>query len=142
MKLLLPFVFFCCLSPILLAQSVHGVWKTVDDEDGQAKSHINLYEENGKTYGQVIKLLPGADPTICKKCDGDLKNKPIEGMIVLYDMEPDGDAYTGGDILDPANGKTYSCKIELDGDDKLSVRGYIGHPLLGRTQTWYRVNTQ
>jgi uncharacterized protein (DUF2147 family) len=48
--------------------------------------------------------------------------------------------FEGGDILDPNNGKVYHVKLTLtDGGNKLDVRGYIGVPILGRTQTWSRV---
>jgi uncharacterized protein (DUF2147 family) len=50
----------------------------------------------------------------------------------------DGDEYVDGQILDPDNGKVYRCKVRLAGGKKLSVRGYIGVPMLGRSQTWVR----
>ncbi|WP_308737956.1 DUF2147 domain-containing protein [Rhizobium sp. TH2] len=54
-------------------------------------------------------------------------------------MKKDGDEYTGGEILDPENGEVYSSNLHLiDGGRKLSVRGYIGVSLLGRSQTWIR----
>ena len=49
------------------------------------------------------------------------------------------DAYTGGELLDPHNGKTYSAKMTLlDGGEKLAVHGFIGFSLIGRSQTWVR----
>jgi uncharacterized protein (DUF2147 family) len=54
-------------------------------------------------------------------------------------LEKDGDAWEDGEILDPNNGSTYSCYIELENDNKLKVRGYIGISIVGRTQYWYRV---
>ncbi|MFZ1703916.1 MAG: DUF2147 domain-containing protein [Saprospiraceae bacterium] len=121
------------------AQSIKGVWKTIDDEDGREKSHIEIYEENGKFRGKVIKLLPGASATHCSNCKGSLKNKPITGMIILWDLVKDGAEYGDGQILDPKSGKIYDCYVAFNGPDKLNVRGYIGFSLLGRTQTWYRV---
>ena len=47
-----------------------GVWKTIDDESGKAKSHVKIYERNGKLYGKVTKLLlnPGANgPAVAKE---------------------------------------------------------------------------
>jgi uncharacterized protein (DUF2147 family) len=60
-------------------------------------------------------------------------------MEILTDLEKDGDAWEDGEILDPNNGSTYSCYIELENDNKLKVRGYIGISIVGRTQYWYRV---
>jgi uncharacterized protein (DUF2147 family) len=49
--------------------------------------------------------------------------------------------WSDGEILDPKNGKTYRCDIQLtDNGEKLNVRGYIGITLFGRSQTWERVN--
>ena len=60
-------------------------------------------------------------------------------MTILSGMKHDGDEYNGGMILDPDNGKTYHSKLQLiDGGKKLNVRGYIGIPLLGRSQVWLR----
>ncbi len=60
-------------------------------------------------------------------------------MTILRDLKKDDDEWTGGTVLDPANGKTYKCKIAVeDGGKKLKVRGYVGLSLLGRTQHWVR----
>jgi uncharacterized protein (DUF2147 family) len=54
-------------------------------------------------------------------------------------MRRDGDEWTGGEILDPENGKTYKATLKLaDNGQKLLVRGYIGLPIFGRSQTWVR----
>ncbi len=139
MKKYFTLLMFSFLLTSIQAQSVFGVWKTIDDEENVEKSHVEIYEENGKLYGKVIKLLEGATATHCTPCEGDLQGKPITGLTILYDMEKDGDGYTNGEILDPGTGKTYSCNLELDGPDKLYVRGYLGFSWLGRTQYWYRV---
>lgn len=130
---------FACAN-VSTAQSVLGTWKTIDDEDNVEKSHIEIYEENGKLYGKVIKLLEGATASICENCEGDLKGAPITGMVVLKDLVAKDDYYEDGEILDPATGKVYSCWIQLEDKDKLKVRGFLGFSVLGRTQYWYRVN--
>jgi uncharacterized protein (DUF2147 family) len=132
------FCFFFTYS-IVSAQSPVGIWKNVDDEDGREKSHIEVYEKSGKLYGKVIKLLPAATITKCDACSGDKKGKSIVGMDILWDLVKSGKVWDDGEILDPKNGKVYSAKVELDGKDKLKVRGYMGVSILGRTQTWYRV---
>jgi len=121
------------------AQSIVGTWKSIDDTDNVEKSHIEIYEENGKFYGKVIKLLEGATISICDECEGDLKGKPITGMVILKNLEQKKDYYEDGEILDPASGKVYSCWAQLEGADKLKLRGFVGFSLLGRTQYWYRV---
>lgn len=121
------------------AQSAIGTWKTIDDEDGRVKSHVEITEKGGKLYGKVAKLIETNYP-ICTECKGDKKDQPIEGMTILWDLESEGNKeWSGGKIMDPKTGKEYKCNLELQDTNTLNVRGYIGFSLLGRTQTWYRV---
>ncbi len=118
------------------AQSCVGVWKTIDDETGEEKSHVEIYEKNGNYYGKIIKLLK-ASTTKCDNCSGDRKGKPLVGLEILWDMEKSGDTWKNGEIFSPTKDKTYSCKMWLEGNDILKVRGYVA--LFYRTQTWHRV---
>jgi uncharacterized protein (DUF2147 family) len=119
-----------------------GLWQNIDDETGKPKALIRITETGGALQGQIEKLFrePGEEQNpLCAKCEGAKKDQPITGMVILSGLKKDGDEYTGGEILDPAKGKTYKSKMHLtDGGKKLSVRGYIGTPMLGRTQTWVR----
>ena len=133
-------LFFVLFSFSLSAQdSPVGLWKTIDDETGEAKSHVRIVEKNGKLYGTVEKLLLKPQDTRCTACEGDKKDQLVVGMEILTDLEQDGKYWEDGEILDPNNGSVYSCYIEMESSDKLKVRGYIGFSLLGRTQYWYRV---
>jgi uncharacterized protein (DUF2147 family) len=126
--------------PIALqAQSPVGLWKTIDDESGEAKSHIKIYKEDGKLYGEVEKFLKKSGKTHCEKCPEPHKGKPILGLRVIWDLEKSGDEWTEGEIMDPVKGKIYRCTISLDGKDTLKVRGYLGFSVFGRTQEWSRV---
>ena len=117
-----------------------GIWKNIDDEDGKVKSHIEVYSEDGVLKAKVAKLLDNATLTVCNKCKGENKGKPLVGMEIMWDLTPDGDnQWSGGKIMDPKKGKEYKCKIELVEENKLKVRGYVGIPTFGRTQYWYRL---
>lgn len=125
-----------------IAQSTPvGVWKTIDDETGEAKSHVEIYQKDGKLYGKVIKLLKSPEDTTCDNCAGDKKDKPVIGMEIMWDLKPYDDYWSYGKILDPKSGSIYKCNLYLDKADKLTVRGYIGFSLLGRSQEWFRVTT-
>ena len=124
---------------ISLNAQVTGMWKTIGDRDGTEKSIVEIYENGGKLYGKVVKLLPAAAHTTCEKCPGELKDRPITGMVVLKDLKKTSTGATDGKAIDPSSGKTYDCFIELESPDKLKLRGYLGVPTLGRTQYWYRV---
>lgn len=119
-----------------------GTWRQIDDVTGKPKSIIQITEDNGKLQGKVLQVLLSDDGPhpICKKCDGERKNQPIEGMVIMWNVHKDDDVWDGGKILDPKNGKVYSVKLSLtDGGQKLDVHGYIGFSLLGRSQVWERM---
>ena len=119
-----------------------GLWKTIDDNSGQAKGLVRIREANGQYEGKIEKIFPasGDDPAPkCEKCDGIRRNQPVLGMTFLWGLKKHGDEYQGGEILDPESGKIYRAKIKLaDGGRKLEVRGFIGFSLLGRSQVWLR----
>ncbi len=119
-----------------------GRWKTVDDVTGKVKSVVTIWEETGKLYGKIQKLVdpdPKDPNPRCTPCTGEQKGRPVIGLQILSDLQKDGDAWSGGTILDPESGKVYKCLLSLeDGGEKLKVRGFIGLSLLGRTQYWLR----
>ena len=118
-----------------------GTWKTIDDTTHQPKSIVQITEVNGELQGKVLQVLQseqGPHPK-CEECDGERKNQPIEGMVILWGVKQDGDEWDGGKILDPKNGKTYKVKLKmLENGAKLDVHGYIGFSLIGRSQVWER----
>jgi uncharacterized protein (DUF2147 family) len=138
--LALPLAF---TSVAFATDSPAGYWQTIDDETGKPKSIVEIVQApDGTLTGKVAEILQsdhGVNP-ICTACKGELKDKPIQGMTILWDLKPEGElVWSGGSILDPAKGKTYRSKVTLlKGGDELEVRGYIGIEALGRSQTWIR----
>jgi uncharacterized protein (DUF2147 family) len=122
-----------------------GLWKTIDDETKKEKSLIRITEAGGVYTGKLEKLLDPATKAdaVCDKCTDDRKDKPLVGMTLVKGVthsESDKDRWDGGEILDPNNGKTYKVRMTPgEGGKTLAVRGYVGAPMLGRTQTWFRV---
>ncbi|CAN7165521.1 DUF2147 domain-containing protein [Bosea sp. LjRoot237] len=117
-----------------------GLWRNVDDVSGKPRALIRISEANGALQGKIEKVFLAANesPT-CTKCEGALKNAPVIGLVILSGLKKDGAEFTGGRILDPDNGKTYSSKIYLtDGGKRLNVRGFVGISMLGRSQIWQR----
>lgn len=125
----------------LVAQSSPvGVWKTIDDETGKAKSHVEIYEQDGKFYGKVVKLLLKPADTKCVNCTGANKNKPVVGMVIVEGLKPYKYYWKKGTIMDPASGSEYGCSMwfENDDDSKLYVRGKHWTGLF-RDQVWHRI---
>lgn len=119
-----------------------GTWKTIDDKTGKVRSLVRITEVNGELQGKIEKIFHGPEEDQnpkCNLCTDSRKDQPVIGMVFMNGLKKDGDKYSGGQILDPNNGKVYKSKMELtDGGKKLEVRGYIGAPLFGRTQVWLR----
>lgn len=119
-----------------------GVWKQID-ENGKVGALVTISEENGVFIGRLSRLFldPGDDPNpICAECPGARHNQPILGLVFIEGMKQSGLDYEGGTILDPETGKIYKASMSLDpGGARLTVRGYIGLPIFGRSQTWTRV---
>jgi len=139
-KQLFLLLLICSLGYDSQAQSILGKWKTIDDETGDPKSIVDIFEKDGKVYGKIVQLYrkPGEDPDpVCDKCptNDERFGKKVIGMEILRDMKKSGKEYTDGTVLKPDEGKIYKCKIWLEGDE-LKVRGYWG--FLYRTQTWLR----
>lgn len=124
---------------ISFGQSILGKWKTVDDITGKEKGVVEIFEHKGKLYGRITEIFEEEKRHMkCDKCDGDEKGKPYMGLIIIKGLTKDGEIYNGGKVLDPKIGKWYHCKITPEGKEKIIVRGYIGIPLFGRSQTWFR----
>lgn len=129
------------LSMSAMAADATGRWKTIDDKTGKVKSIVEISKAANGTYsGKVVEVLyseRGPNP-VCDKCSGSNKNKPVKGMTILWNLKADGaNEWAGGTILDPANGKTYKSKAELQaGGNKLDVSGCIA--FICRAQTWVR----
>jgi uncharacterized protein (DUF2147 family) len=120
-----------------------GLWKTIDDDTKAEKSLVRITDAGGIYTGKVEKILTDKPDAKCTECTDARKDQPIQGMVILRDIKQDASdkaLWVGGDILDPANGKIYKVRVKpVDAGKKLEVRGYIGTPMLGRTQTWIRV---
>lgn len=114
----------------------------MDDVSGKPRALIRITESGGMLLGRIEKVFPGpqedSNPR-CTKCEGTNKDAPVVGLEILSGLSREGGEYVGGQILDPDNGKVYRSKLRLsDNGRKLDVRGYIGVPMLGRSQTWLR----
>lgn len=140
MKVKLLFLFFFFIFFSINAQSVFGKWQTIDDVTLEKKSIVEIYENNGKAYARIVKVLEkDKENAICTKCPGEKRNKPIKGLQIIDGLIKKGLEWSNSRILDPKTGKEYKCVLSLESENKLRVRGYIGFSLMGRTQYWYRL---
>jgi uncharacterized protein (DUF2147 family) len=119
-----------------------GLWKTIDDDGKTEKSLVRIVDNSGVLTGTIEKILdPAKQDNKCDKCSDERKDKPVLGLSIIRNARQDADdktIWTGGEILDPNNGKTYKTRLKpVDGGKTMEMRGYIG--FLYRTQVWQRV---
>ena len=122
------------------ATDATGRWKTIDNETGKAKSIVEISRAaNGTLTGRIVELLNPSKPNpVCDKCKDDRKGKPITGMEIIRNMKPEGaNAWAGGTILKPDEGKVYKSKMQLlEGGKKLEVSGCVA--FICKEQVWVR----
>ena len=139
-SVLFAFVIVMFGEPVAAApQTLEGYWTTVDDKTGEKRAVLLFSIKEGTLSGVIASVYaqPG-DSGICSACPGHFKDKPIEGLEVVWGLkEQSAGSWSGGHILDAKMGKIYNVKMSMKGD-KLYVRGYIGVAMLGRTQIWQR----
>lgn len=119
---------------------IEGFWF---NEEQTAKVQIFKARDN-QFYGKVVWLkkptVDGKQKVDARNPDPNKRSTPIIGLTILKGFEKDGsNEYEDGTIYDPKNGKTYSCKMTLNGK-KLDVRGYVGVSMIGRTTTWHKAD--
>lgn len=120
------------------ADAILGEWLTEED-----KATVEIYRCGDRYCGKIVLLKEPKNPDGSEKLDTNnpdpsKRNRTVIGLDIVWDFRYKGDNVWGdGRIYDPDNGKTYSCKMNLE-DNKLKVRGYIGISLFGRTTVWTR----
>jgi uncharacterized protein (DUF2147 family) len=145
MKSILTALALVAFAGTALAQATPvGLWKTIDDDGKTEKSLVRITETGGVFSGKIEKVMdPAKANSVCEKCSDERKGQPVVGLTIIRNIKQNADdkgLWDGGDILDPNKGEIYKARLKpIDGGKKMEMRGYIGAPLFGRTQTWIRV---
>ncbi|MDM1764887.1 MULTISPECIES: DUF2147 domain-containing protein [unclassified Acinetobacter] len=144
-SLILSSIFFSTLC--FAAPDLTGKWRTVDDKTGYSRADVEISKNNEGVYtGKIIEIRPIPNKPLeenCTHCKGSLKNVPYMNLEILsgFRQSPkDPLLFTQGQVLDPLSGNVYHGKIKLNAKGtRLTMRGYIGVSLLGRSATWIRL---
>lgn len=133
---------FTSFSPQYNPDAVVGTWL-----NGTKRGHIQIYKKGNHYLGKLIWLKEPNDPatgkprTDLKNSQTNLRTRPLVGLDVMQGFSHNGGkVWEDGSIYNPEDGKEYSCKLTLKDPNTLGVRGYVGISLLGKTETWTRVN--
>ena len=120
------------------AETPIGVWET-------GESHVEIYNCGELLCGRIVALdepldAEGKAKTDKNNLDPTLRTRLILGMDLIAGFSrKSGKRWVGGTIYDPRDGKTYKCKMTLENDGTLKVRGYVGMSLFGKTVVWTRI---
>lgn len=139
-KISILFFIMATLSTQAQISQIVGDWKTVDDKTGEKRSIVTIYKgSDGLYYGKVSKLLMYQElHPKCEACQGEDKNAPVEGLVIIRGMKAEDGQLVGGKVLDPESGKFYYGKIYLQ-HGNLVLRGSLDkRGFLGRNQTWVK----
>lgn len=134
-KLLITLTTLLC-TLVTLAQGndpILGKWQNPSGE-----GRIEIYKKGDKYFGKLYWVKDPSKKDV-NNPDAKLQARSIQGLEILQNFKKSGTVYGGGEIYDPKSGKTYSCKMTLKGTEKLDIRGFVGFSLLGRTETWKRI---
>ena len=127
--------FFISIAHAFQADDILGKWITTDKD-----AVIEFYKCGDKYCGKIV-WAKDSDKKDINNPDPSLRNRPLLGATILEGFVFNGkDEWVGGRIYDPDNGKKYKCKLMMDSDNVLKVRGYLLVPFLGKTVEWKRIN--
>ncbi|HSF87933.1 MAG TPA: DUF2147 domain-containing protein, partial [Saprospiraceae bacterium] len=93
------------ISFFTLHSQITGLWKVPDEHDGKVKSIVEIYEKDNQYFGRVAQVLDSTKHTHCENCVGVLKDKPLTGMLILYDLDKTPTGGVDGSVLNPGSGK-------------------------------------
>ncbi|MCB9762201.1 MAG: DUF2147 domain-containing protein [Alphaproteobacteria bacterium] len=142
MRPLFPLVLALLLPAVAWAAppALSGAWVSVGDDGCTPEAALSLSLQGEVLSARITDILePGRDRgAVCAACDGAEQGQPLIGLTIASGLSWDGARFAGGTVLDPVSGRRYSAQAALVEAGVLEVRGYWGHPLLGRSVTWLR----
>lgn len=106
----------------MTAEAATGLWRTIDDSSGEPRSIVEIADRGGVLAGRIVELIDPEEPTpVCEQCPGDKRNAPVEGLEILWGFESSrrADEWTGGELLDPENGRVYRGRLRVQDDGEL-----------------------
>ncbi len=141
MKNVFLIISFLFVSIVSFAQDItQGTWYN-EEKTGK----IQFFKQGDKINGKIVWLKEpneNGKPRLDKENpDAKLKTRPLLGLMNLKNFVSSGKGtWEDGEVYDPKNGKTYSCKMTLVSPTQLDVRGFIGISIIGRTSKFTKAD--
>lgn len=117
------------------ANAIEGQWLTAQ-KDGR----FLIYKKQDRYFGKVV--WGTGEQYDVNNPNPALRKRELKSFDLMQNFKYENGSWVGGTIYDPRDAKTYDCVLRLKSANQLEVRGYIGMPLLGRSEIWTRVNSQ
>ena len=120
--------------------SITGVWSLPilkGKDKGKERSHVEIFEKDGVYYGKIVKLTTVSADALCTTCKKERKDKPLMGMLMLWNLKKEAGRYVAGKIYDVEAGKEYKCSIVQSTPDRLKITASL--LFLSESHYWTRV---
>jgi len=119
-------------------ESPLGKWRTLDDKTGKPMTVTEVYmAKNGTMAAKIVENL--GLPATCTTCSGEYKNKPVVGMVTLWNLKQKNGVWSDGNGYKPSEDTKFKVKSAklIEGGNKLEVTGCKS--VFCRSATWVRV---
>lgn len=110
-------VLFSAAVPVIASTTATmptGLWHIIDNDSGQPEALLSIEQNAGTLRGTIVKVFPapGEDTApLCRLCKGELKDKPMIGLTILWNLKAEDKQHFSGKVLDPESGKIYRCQL-------------------------------
>ena len=120
------------------AASPHGLWLT---ENGRSVISVQDCPDPSRLCGYIHWVIDGGMEYDSKNPNESLRNTPMCGLPILGGFKQENaNNWIDGKIYKADEGDTYNATLQMLPTGKMLVRGYVGMPLFGKSQTWTRVS--
>jgi len=127
----------------VVAADIDGFWKTIDEDSGDPRCVVGIYESDGVHYGRIIGTFDDEgkmSDTIYHpkgRAPGVVGDPYYAGLDFIYNLVDSGERFKGK-IIDPEHGRVYNAELWTQ-DGNLIVRGKV--LFFGRNQEWLPVDS-
>ncbi len=146
MKYILTLLFVLLVSNNANAQTVYdpeGLWLTQNQRSVIKVDKCG--EDENELCGKIHWIIEGGMQTDSKNPDATLKGQKMCGLEIMRDLSQssqNGNYWLDGQIYKADDGDVYNAKVQVTSPNTMTLRGYRGIALFGKSQNWTRVSAK
>jgi len=143
MKYFLILILALSISHSVQAQEVYnpeGLWLTENK-----RSVIKIEKCGEKLCGNIYWIIEGGMQIDSKNPAPARRGQKMCGLEIMRGLKQSNqnkNHWLDGEIYKADDGDIYSAKLQIKSPDTITVRGYRGISLLGKSQDWQRVSAK